>query len=1457
MNPYSEFTCLYTSQKQKKAKTWHDGHLKYFHNNSKVVLYDEKYNALDSKFHRGTALAVGDDMDMEKHLVTVEDLTVEYATNSGDPGTSTKPVAATPTAARMAIPVRSAPSYQQPKPAGRPLNPYMSADAASTASFSSRSTDGVPPESANRPVNGSVPQQHQYSNAGTSNNYSMSVPQADLKRKRWRAPFTNKEPSPPPSKDEQFDQLDDSDFDNWEDSAMLDSVTTSPVPEITGMGGNTAASRAPKGSPATTKPTSTFKPVSTAPSTSGPTAFSRDAPKRRKVGLSRPTGSLDVPAQSSLMAPHKPPSSQLEFPNAARCTNFTGKNSGQLLRRSMALGSRFASPNQYRDSMTFLIYEHLQIMVIEIAITMWGIKSSGKAHDGDSLDSLYRSRGVHIHSGSTLRRRGDAYAGFPLYRGQPGVSGSMEATAVVQPSAQQGAVLSLSNKEHHSKYSKDDLWVVSQSSRFDAASTFFARSVFYGPSGNDVEITCLSHSDSSKARDMLSRSNQVCAIRLFNGMSEFMMLDNLQDGLTKTPLLPTLLNYVPPELVKASRTAVFKAPSRIPEKSGCIVLTEEDGIDMEAELQDTIEKYGLNYEQATVLRSFAHTVVRAPGWSPSSSEPPPILLVHGVFGAGKSFLIAVLIVFIDTLLSKACPLPKEKRSCRFLVTSMTNVAVDRILMALLDLNYNKFVRVGSLKKVARRVLPFTAQSSSARTGEDVKELQAMLNDDSLSIKERQYVKDAMRRFQREENRGLVEKADVVGTTCVASMFEVMDEASFPIVILDEASQLLEPMSLIPICRAACQKVVMVGDPLQLSPPINTIGDSAVKGLSRTLFDRSIEMGIKPIMLRTQYRCHERIAEISNALFYSNVLKTGLSVEDRAPLIEDKSQADGIESELNEQLKNSGQKGGVQISTVDAFQASELVQLKHQGGSEKEVIIVSTVRTDAIGFIDNSQRVNVALTRAKRHLFVVGFSQLLYSNKTWCSILKDHCGTMQDGMMSGQGFMQRLRSLTPLQRQLTPPPQMQLVESEDEDEELRDDIHEGEGRYLDRGMDQDGYEDEDGNGEDGYSAYHTSSSVTGQTGPRKYALYQADDEEESDDGYDDRNSSRRDAQPRHDIASGPALPHKRQDSHRADGYDPQTHHTTAQRDTQRYTERSRNMQEEVIQEAPDAYDHFPDDDDEGSLEHLLSAHRETPSSPPPPLVVQRPPSRSNGGMQIGKIDVELAKSASSEQKRVAQAHAQLPERASERSIDSWKQSVDDVVQEEQAEEDEEVADEEEVVDEVVWEMSEESEVDTPAESHAVPDRQTDEHDDETHKTGNGDDGGMQGEVNMMSMFDPSAHLQQQEQVEQELDRDMTNALFQGSYESQRIEDLDVVGLSQWASPPRQSKDEITTVSFTAAAVETGLVGGVDVADVAADMRAGEGEDKTVIAEEGQGEGAGLTMEVEEDDISCLEVVGFDY
>jgi len=155
---------------------------------------------------------------------------------------------------------------------------------------------------------------------------------------------------------------------------------------------------------------------------------------------------------------------------------------------------------------------------------------------------------------------------------------------------------------------------------------------------------------------MFTNTTGVCAIRLLNGMSEFMMIgqyqsltccnihlnfvrtpnsllfhpcltDNLEK-LMRTPILPTILNYVPPELVKASKTSVFKVPSRVPEKSGCIVLTEDDGIDVEMEIKDTVDKYNLNDGQANVLRNFALTVIRAPGWG-DKSESLPILLVHG------------------------------------------------------------------------------------------------------------------------------------------------------------------------------------------------------------------------------------------------------------------------------------------------------------------------------------------------------------------------------------------------------------------------------------------------------------------------------------------------------------------------------------------------------------------------------------------------------------------------------------------------------------------------------------------------------------------------------------------------------------------------------------------------------------------------------------------------------------
>jgi superfamily I DNA and/or RNA helicase len=67
---------------------------------------------------------------------------------------------------------------------------------------------------------------------------------------------------------------------------------------------------------------------------------------------------------------------------------------------------------------------------------------------------------------------------------------------------------------------------------------------------------------------------------------------------------------------------------------------------------------------------------------------------------------------------------------------------------------------------------------------------------------------------------------------------------------------------------------------------------------------------------------------------------------------------------------------VQVCSVDAFQ-----------GGEKMIIILSTVRSKFVGFISDERRVNVAITRAKRHLIIVGHEGLLSKNKPWKQIVE--------------------------------------------------------------------------------------------------------------------------------------------------------------------------------------------------------------------------------------------------------------------------------------------------------------------------------------------------------------------------------------------------------------------------------------------------------------------------------------
>jgi superfamily I DNA and/or RNA helicase len=75
-------------------------------------------------------------------------------------------------------------------------------------------------------------------------------------------------------------------------------------------------------------------------------------------------------------------------------------------------------------------------------------------------------------------------------------------------------------------------------------------------------------------------------------------------------------------------------------------------------------------------------------------------------------------------------------------------------------------------------------------------------------------------------------------------------------------------------------------------------------------------------------------------------------------------------------KSSNGLSSLQVSTVDAFQ-----------GAEKSIILLSTVRSQHPGFIDDARRINVALTRAQRHLLIFGTKELLEGIRTWGKVMQ--------------------------------------------------------------------------------------------------------------------------------------------------------------------------------------------------------------------------------------------------------------------------------------------------------------------------------------------------------------------------------------------------------------------------------------------------------------------------------------
>jgi DNA replication ATP-dependent helicase Dna2 len=320
-----------------------------------------------------------------------------------------------------------------------------------------------------------------------------------------------------------------------------------------------------------------------------------------------------------------------------------------------------------------------------------------------------------------------------------------------------------------------------------------------------------------------------------------------------------------------------------------------------------------------------------------------------------------------------------------LLGAFTNTAVDKMLLSLLDDDPTMpFLRVG--------------RSS------DSQELLSRISGDPSDF----FTDDLARKHGtvRAVKEALQSARIVAATAHRASTLPYLRTRAFEMSIVDEAGQLTEPLTLGLILRA--RRFVLIGDDRQLPPVVRT------RGLAHSMFERLKRDSGSVTLLETQYRMHPEIMNVSNRLFYEGRLKAGIKPADRTPpdgpdgqpvvFIPVESERDSrsnigearVVMELVRSLTGEHAIRPESIGVISPFRA-QVVLLRQmlaatgvtvdtverfQGG-ERDIMILSFVRSRGTGFVFDDRRLNVAITRARRKLVLVAHPELFrHSRYEW-------------------------------------------------------------------------------------------------------------------------------------------------------------------------------------------------------------------------------------------------------------------------------------------------------------------------------------------------------------------------------------------------------------------------------------------------------------------------------------------
>jgi len=115
---------------------------------------------------------------------------------------------------------------------------------------------------------------------------------------------------------------------------------------------------------------------------------------------------------------------------------------------------------------------------------------------------------------------------------------------------------------------------------------------------------------------------------------------------------------------------------------------------------------------------------------------------------------------------------------------------------------------------------------------------------------------------------------VICCTCVGAGDPRLSKFQFKSILIDESTQATEPECMVPVILGAKQ-LILVGDHCQLGPVV-MCKKAARAGLSQSLFERLVVLGIRPIRLQVQYRMHPALSAFPSNIFYDGSLQNGVT-----------------------------------------------------------------------------------------------------------------------------------------------------------------------------------------------------------------------------------------------------------------------------------------------------------------------------------------------------------------------------------------------------------------------------------------------------------------------------------------------------------------------------------------------------------------------------------------------------